>query len=185
MKTQLMNRNEHMLVVKAGLAAVTGALDTILAPHGFQRTTTRRIREDFTPLLNEPNGPIAFVLSDPEQEWTACWSTLTPTSEWRLAETLARRLEQPVFYALFAAERDLYAYRYWDAGRLQAEALPRYHDSSLDEAGLLDVLAARHIPPTLIDDRRLRFATPHTVLGYLRDLVTASFGGQSLTAGLN
>jgi hypothetical protein len=125
----------------------------------------REIEEDFTPLLNEFGGPIVFVLSQPQNDWTACFSSLPPDDEWQLAEALAIGLEQPTAYALCNDDASLYAYRYFENGVLHEEYAPD-DDDGFDAATLLNRLAQHQIPAELLDDRTLNFGAAHILVGY-------------------
>lgn len=170
-----MSRNESVILIKAMPGAVTAVLDEMLASQGLVRAATRAIRADFTPLLNEPGEPLAFVLSEPQAEWLACWTSLGLDAEWDVAERLARGLQQPVLCAIFAANRGMFAYRYWENGDLRAEALP--NASSVNEAGLLAELRGRGVPLALIDDLDNGWAREHLVLGYMHEVEHSASNG--------
>lgn len=163
-----MSRNESLILVKDGPTAVATALDGILGEQGLVRTATRTIAEDFAPMLYEQGGPLAFVLSEPHDDWLVCYTSLSLDVEWDVAEALAQGLEQPVICALFAANRDVFAYRYWTNGELRAEALPTTDDPPLDEKALLNELERIGVPIALVDDQTDNFANEHLVLGYQR-----------------
>jgi len=161
-----MRRSEKLFLIREQPEAIVPALDTVLGAQGYQRLAAETIHEDFSPLLVEEGGPLAFVLSPPRDEWTACFTSLAFDPEWDLAEALARGLELPVVYALFDGERDIYLYRYFEDGDLREEALP---DSSarLDEPACLAKLATHGIDVTLVDDRVAGFGQEHLVVGYV------------------
>ena len=164
-----MSRSEKLILVKDHPSAVVNALDVILQAQGYERTATQTIQEDFSPLLAEEGGPVAFVLSLPHDEWIVCFTSLAPDAEWQLAEALGRGLEQPVLYALFAAESNVYLYRYFEDGELREEALPDAPDMErLDEGALLSILERHGIAPALVDDRVEGFGEEHIVVGYAR-----------------
>ncbi|MBV9786796.1 MAG: hypothetical protein JOZ51_01370, partial [Chloroflexi bacterium] len=95
-----MQRNEKVILIREVPAAIIDALDGVMEAQGLARVALREIEEDFTPLLNEAGGPIVFVLSQPQNDWTACFSSLMPDDEWQIVEALAIGLEQPTAYAL-------------------------------------------------------------------------------------
>ena len=162
-----MRRSEKLILIKDEAAAIMEVLDAILEAQGYERLAARAISEDFSPLLYEEGGPLAFVLSPPRNEWVACFTSLALQAEWDLAEALARGLEQPVVYALFDAERDIYLYRYFEHGELREEALPEAPGTQpLDEAALLAILERHGIAEELVDDRVEGFGQEHLVLGY-------------------
>ena len=162
-----MSRSEKLILVKDEPSTLVAALDATLANQGYVRSATQTIREDFTPLLSEEGEPLAFVISEPHNEWVACWTSLAPEVEWDLAEAVAHQLERPLIYAIFAGESAVYVYRYWDAGALQAEALPDAEgQDELDEDALLAQLAEHGVPVELVDDRISGFDQEHLVLGY-------------------
>jgi hypothetical protein len=111
-------RNEKLILIRELPAAIIDALDGVMESQGLVRVGLREIEEDWTPLLNEVGGPIAFVLSQPQNDWTACFSSLAPDDEWQLAEALAIGLEQPTVYALCNDDTNVYAYRYFENGVL-------------------------------------------------------------------
>ncbi|MBA3945711.1 MAG: hypothetical protein H0X37_14230 [Herpetosiphonaceae bacterium] len=172
-----MSRNESVILIKALPGTVTSALDEVLASQGLVRAATRAIRADFTPLLNEPGEPLAFVLSEPQAEWLACWTSLALDAEWEVAETLARGLQQPVLCAIFAADRGMFAYRYWEDGDLRAEAVPLPGASALNEPGLLAELCHRGVPLALIDDLTNGWTREHIVLGYMHEVAHSAPNG--------
>jgi hypothetical protein len=162
-----MERNEKLIIIRDVPAAIVDALDGVMATQGLLRIAMREIEEDWTPLLAETGGPIAFVLSQPHNEWTACFSSLDPDDEWMLSEALAAGLEQPTVYALLSDATGTYAYRYFEDGVLHEEFLPgAADDEQIDAAGLLERLARHSIPIELIDDRTLTFGAEHILLGY-------------------
>lgn len=162
-----MSRSEKLILVRDVPGAIVQALDAILVGQGYARMAAQTISEDFSPILNEPGGPLVFVLSAPHDDWVACFTSLSPEAEAELSGDLSRALQQPVVYALFAPEQDLYVYRYWEAGDLREEALPDASVSEqLDEHGLQERLARHAIPLTLLDDREAGFGEEHIVVGY-------------------
>lgn len=162
-----MSRSEKLILVHDVPGAIVQALDAILVEQGYARTAAQTISEDFSPILNETGGPLAFILSSPHDDWVACFTSLAPEPEAELASNISRALEQPVVYALFAPEQDLYVYRYWEAGDLREEALPDIAGAErLDEQGLHDRLSAHGIPLALLDDREAGFGEQHVVVGY-------------------
>jgi hypothetical protein len=162
-----MPRNEKLMLIRDVPSAIVDALDGVMQTQGLIRVAMREIEEDFTPLLNEAGGPLVVVLSQPRDDWTACFSSLAPDDEWALIEALAVALEQPAVYALFSAATDTYAYRYFADGVLHEEFVPDENASgSLDEVALLDRLGAHGIPLDLIDDRVLNFGAEHIMVGY-------------------
>lgn len=162
-----MSRSEKLILVHDLPGSIVQALDGILAGQGYVRTAATTIAEDFSPILYEEGGPIAFVLSTPHDDWVACFTSLGVDEEGDLADALARALQQPVVYALFAAEQDLYVYRYWEQGDLREEVLPDADGvERLDEDALLDRLVRHGISPALVDDRASGFGEEHVVVGY-------------------
>ena len=162
-----MRRSEKLILIKDEPAAVVEVLDAILEAQGYERMAAQTISEDFSPLLHEEGGPLAFVLSPPRNEWVACFTSLAFQAEWELAEALARGLEQPVVYALFDAERDVYLYRYFEHGELHEEALPdAAGQEQLDETALLEMLQRHGVDVALVDDRIEGFGQEHLVVGY-------------------
>ncbi len=140
-------------------------------PGRLLRIATREIAEDFTPLLTEQGGPTVVVLSQTKDDWTACFSSLMPDTEWQLAEAVAVGLEQPTVYAIFSDATETYAYRYFADGVLHEEFLPT-GDERLDGAMLSKRLAAHAIPAALIDDRTLTFNEQHLLVAYGVDQLT-------------
>ena len=164
-----MRRSEKLILVRDTPATIVAALDALLAGDGYERVATRSIREDFSPLLHEEDGPLVFVLSPPRDEWVACFTSLALADEWELVEALAAGLEQPVVYALFDAVQDLYMYRYFAQGELREEALPEASAGPrLDETTTLQRLQQHGIGVDLVDDRIAGFDQEHLVVGYLR-----------------
>ena len=162
-----MSRSEKLILVKDVPAAIVEALDVIFGEAGFARLAAETIQEDFTPLLAEEGGPWALVMSPQRGDWVACVTSLSPEADWDLAESLARALRQPVVYALFAAEQEVYVYRYFEDGQLHEEARPGdLSGEPLDESGLLVRLEQRGIDVSLVDDRVAGFGEEHLVLGY-------------------
>lgn len=160
-----MERDDKMILIRDVPAAVIDALDGILATQGLARIALRELHEDWSPLLAETGGPTAFVLSEPQNEWTACFSSLEPDADWQLAEALAMSLEQPTIVLLISAASGQYAYRCFEEGVLREESLPD-DEQPLTEATLMERLAAHGVPPELLDDRRLSFDRMHLLLGY-------------------
>jgi hypothetical protein len=161
-----MQRTEKLIVVRDLPAAVAEAIDGIMATQGMTQIAAREIEEDFTPLINDPAGPVVIILSEPHDDWTACYTSLSPDDEWALSEALALALEQPTVFALIDDVRNVYAYRYFDDGVLHEEALPDDMEARLDGTALLERWARHGIPTTLIDDRAAGFGAPHLLLGY-------------------
>ncbi len=162
-----MSRSDKVILIKDLPGAIVGALDGILAMQGFERVAVQTISEDFSPLLGEEGGPLAFVLSPPQNEWVACWTSLSPDDEAELAAAIAGGLEQPVVYTIFGGERGLNVYQYFEDGQLHEESLPEEgRDVGLDEPALLEKLAAHGIAATLVDDRAAGFGAEHLVIGY-------------------
>ena len=160
-----MQRNEKVILIRDVPAAIIDALDGVMEAQGLERVALREIEEDFTPLLNEAGGPIVFVLSQPQNDWTACFSSLAPDDEWQLVEALAIGLEQPTAYALCNDEVGMYAYRYFENGVLHQESSPE-DGEHFDSVALLDSLAQHQIPSELLDDRTLSFGAEHILAGY-------------------
>jgi hypothetical protein len=158
-------RNEKELFIRDLPAAIIDVLDGIMAAHGLMRVALREIEEDFTPLLNEAGGPVVFVLSQPQNDWTACFSSLPPDDEWQLAEALAVGLEQPTAYALCNDVASVYAYRYFENGILREECAPE-DGMAFGADALLEHFAQHAIPFDLIDDRTLNFGAEHVLVGY-------------------
>lgn len=164
-----MDRNEKLLLIRDVPAAIIDALDGVMETQGLVRVALREIEEDWTPLLADDGGPLVFVLSQPKDEWTACFSSLAPDAEWDLCAALAIALEQPTAYALLSDATDTSAYRYFSEGVLHEEYMPdEQPDMRLDAAALLDRLAQHDIPLDLIDDRTQGFGNQHLVVGYSR-----------------
>lgn len=162
-----MERNEKLTLIRDLPAAIIAALDGVMAAQGLRRVATRELEEDWTPLLNEPGGPLVFILSQPRNDWTACFSSLVADDEWQLAEALAGELEQPTAYVVISEDTDRYAYRYFTDGVLHEEFVPDDSvEQSLDQETLLGKLAAHDIPLELIDDRTLGFGAEHIMVGY-------------------
>ena len=162
-----MRRSEKLILVKDQPEAVVEVLDAILEAQGYERMAARTISEDFSPLLHEEGGPLAFVVSPPRNDWIACFTSLSLQAEWELAEALAHGLEQPVLYTLFDAEREVYLYRYFEHGELHAEALPEASGGErLDEVALLAILQRYGVDAALVDDRVEGFGQEHLVVGY-------------------
>ncbi len=166
-----MQRNEKLILIRDIPAAIVDALDGMMAVQGLLRVALREIQEDFTPLLNEAGGPIVFVLSQPQNDWTACFSSLTPDDEWQLVEALAVGLEQPTVYALFNDVANIYAYRYFENGVLHEERTPD-DGEYLNSDALIERLASHGISLDLIDDRTLNFGAEHILVGYSADRAT-------------
>ncbi|HEX6291513.1 MAG TPA: hypothetical protein VFZ66_20185 [Herpetosiphonaceae bacterium] len=160
-----MQRNEKLMVIHDVPAAIVDALDGVMAAQGLVRVVVREIEEDFTPLLNEPGGPLIFVLSQPQNDWTACFSSLEPDAEWQLIEALSVALEQPAVYALFSDTTSVYAYRYFENGVLHEEYTPDEGERFSADM-LLERLANHGISLDLIDDRTLNFGAEHILVGY-------------------
>lgn len=160
-----MQRNEKVILIREIPAAIIDALDGVMEAQGLARVALREIEEDFTPLLNEAGGPIVFVLSQPQNDWTACFSSLLPDDEWQIVEALAIGLEQPTAYALCNDDTGVYAYRYFENGVLHQEHSPE-DGEPFDGAALLDALAQHQIPSELLDDRTLSFGAEHILVGY-------------------
>lgn len=170
----MMQRNEKLTLIRDLPATIIAALDGVLAAQGLRRVATRELEEDWTPLLNEPGGPLVFVLSQPRDDWTACFSSLMADDEWQLAETLAIELEQPTAYVVISEDTERYAYRYFADGILHEEFVPDDSvEQPLDLETLLSNLAAHSIPLELIDDRTLGFGSEHIMVGYSGEHSTA------------
>lgn len=162
-----MQRNEKVMLIRDVPAAIIDALDGIMETQGLVRVALREIEEDFTPLLNEVGGPVVFVLSQPKDDWIACFSSLAAADEWQLVEAVAVSLEQPAVYAVFSDDSATYAYRYFIDGVLHEELLPEQSsDVSLDAEALLAHLETHGVPRDLIDDRVLGFGAEHLLVGY-------------------
>lgn len=164
-----MSRSEKLILVQDLPEAIVDALDALLETQGYERVASRSISEDFTPLLNEAGGPLAFVLSLPRGEWVACWTSLDPDPESELAAAVAAALERPVVYLVLGGASGVNAYRYWESGNLHEEALPV--DTSgpgLDEPAIMARLRQHGIAPELVDDRVAGFGDEHLLLGYVR-----------------
>lgn len=162
-----MQRNEKLTLIRDLPTSIITALDGVLAAEGLRRVATRELQEDWTPLLSEPGGPLVFVLSQPQDDWTACFSSLVADDEWQLAESLAIELEQPLAYVVISEDNERYAYRYFADGMLHEEFVPDESiEQPLDQATLLGKLAAHGIPLELIDDRTLGFGAEHIMVGY-------------------
>ncbi|HEY0738361.1 MAG TPA: hypothetical protein VGD69_25810 [Herpetosiphonaceae bacterium] len=171
-----MQRNEKLILIREIPAAIIDALDGVMEAQGLMRVGLREIEEDWTPLLNEAGGPIAFVLSQPQNDWTACFSSLAPDDEWQLAEALAIGLEQPTVYALCNDDTGVYAYRYFENGVLHQEHSPE-DGESFDASALLEALAQHQIPIELLDDRTLSFGAEHILVGYSAERPSGSVDG--------
>ena len=163
-----MSRSEKLILVRELPSTIINVLDDVLAAQGYERVVVQAISEDFTPLLNEPEGPLAFVLYPVRDEWVACFSSLGADAEADVAAALARGVAQPLIYAVFDADHGIAVYRYWENGDLRAEALPGSDGEQLDEAGLLAKLTAHGVDVTLVDDRAAGFGDEHLVVGYMR-----------------
>jgi hypothetical protein len=162
-----MLRNEKLILIRDVPPAIIDALDGVMAAQGMQRVAMRELREDWTPLLAEPGEPVVFVLSQPQNDWTACFSSLDPDAEWAITEALALGLEQPAIYALFSDDTGTYAYRYFEDGVLHEELLPDQDDSSrLDSDSLIERLMTHGVSLDLIDDRTINFGADHVLVGY-------------------
>jgi len=162
-----MSRSEKLILVRDVPSSIISVLDAVLGSQGLDRVAVESISEDFSPLLQEEGGPVAFVLSPPRGDWVACFSSLPPDAESDLAEALARGLEQPVVYALLDGVAGIVAYRYFERGDLHEESLPRDDGlSELDEARLIEKLQAHGIDVALVDDRTSGFGDEHLVVGY-------------------
>lgn len=165
-----MQRNEKLTLIRDLPTAIIAVLDGVMATQGLRRIATRELEEDFTPLLNEPGGPLVFVLSQPRDDWTACFSSLVADDEWQLAEALASELEQPTAYVVISEDAERYAYRYFADGVLHEEFIPDdTGEERLDLETLLGKLAAHGIPLDLIDDRSAGFGSEHIMVGYRGD----------------
>ncbi len=177
-----MSRNESLIMVQASPATVVAALDTLLATEGLARTTMHTITVDWLPLITDPAGPLAVVLSAPVDEWVGCWTSLDLDSEWVLAESLALALDLPVGCVVASGAQALYGYRLWHEGDLRAESLPGV-DSPLDETALLAELTEHGLPPALLDERTDNFAAEHLVLGYTRAITGAASSNGAASDG--
>lgn len=164
-----MQRNEKIVLIREVPSAIIEALDGVMDAQGLMRLATREIAEDFTPLLADPDGPVAVVLSLPNNDWTACWTSLAPDDEWMLAEAIAVGLSQPTVYAVLSDDTTTYAYRYFEDAILHEEFLPDDLSARFDAETLLARLAARDIPLELLDDRTQNFGAEHILIGYGRE----------------
>ncbi len=99
-----MSLSEKLILVRDLPSTIVTAIDAIQEAQGYERVAARTISEDFSPILHEPEGPLAFVLSPPHGDWVACFSSLAPDGEAEVARALAAGLEQPVLYAIFGGE---------------------------------------------------------------------------------
>lgn len=164
-----MSRDEKLILIRDVPAAIIDALDGVMATQGLRRVVTRELREDWSPLLAESGGPTMLVLSQPRDDWTACFSSLSFAAEWELSEAIAAGLEQPTVYALISDDTAAYAYRYFEDGVLREEVSPDGDDSArLDSDALIERLLTHGIAPELIDDRTLNFGAAHILVGYAR-----------------
>jgi|GEM_PF-2627473 len=162
-----MQRNEKVILIRDVPAAIFEVLDGVMTTQGLLRQITREIEEDFTPYLNDPEGLLVFVASQPKDDWTAIFSSLTLDDEWMLVEALAVSLEQPTTYALLYDDVARYGYRYFADGVLQEEFLPSTDDDQqLDAEALFSRLTTHGIPLELIDDRALSFGEQHILVAY-------------------
>lgn len=162
-----MQRNDSMILIRDVPEAIVEALDGVMATQGRQRVMLRELEEDFTPLLAETDGPLVFVLSQPHDDWTVCFSSLLPDDEWAISEMLAMSLEQPLIYALFSDVNATYAYRVFTDGLLHEEALPGENtEAPLTAETLLDRLDTHGVPRDLVDDRISGFGQEHLLVGY-------------------
>ncbi len=160
-----MSRSEKLILVRDLPQSIVAALDQILASQGLARVAAESISEDFSPLLHEEGGPLAFVLSAPRGDWVACFSSLDPEAESRLAEHLSAGLDQPVIYALLDGVAGAYLYRRWQSGQLHEEIVSDT-GVELDEPRLLQRLEEQGLDSALIDDRIVGFGGEHLVVGY-------------------
>lgn len=165
-----MQRNEKLMLIRDVPAAIIDALDSVMETQHFVRLFLREIEEDWTPLLNEAGGPLVFVLSQPQDDWTAVFSSLVLDDEAAVAEAIAIGLEQPTIYTILSDDIGQYGYRYFADGVLHEEYLPDGAvDERLDADGLMQRLEAHGVPPTLIDDRVLTFGAQHLLVGYTNE----------------
>lgn len=162
-----MNRSDKLLLIHDSPEAAVEALDAIMASVGRQRVAIREFDEDFTPLLADPGEPQVVVLSPAHNDWTACFTSLTPDQDWELAEALALGSEQPVAFLLVDDTMDVYAYRYFADGVLQEETLPQESaELGIDAEALLERVERHGIPRSLVDDRVLNFGQRHLLVAY-------------------
>lgn len=162
-----MSRNETLILVKNPQSTVIDGLDMLMAARDYERTILRTIDEDFTPMLTEQGGPVVFVLSQPEDDWIACWTSLPVDGEWEIAQMLAVATEEPVAAVVFNADPAMHIYRFWDNGDLREEATADMPDNEdLTETSLLAHLARHGIAESLIDDRVDGYGREHIALGY-------------------
>ncbi len=163
-----MSRNETLILVKNPQSTVVDGLDMIFEARGYRRTILRTIDQDFSPMLGEEGGPLIFVLSQPQDDWIACWTSLPLEGEWEIAESLAQALDEPVACVVLSADPALHIYRYWDQGDLREEATADMPDNEqLNETTLLAHLARHGITEALIDDRVDGYGREHIVAGYV------------------
>jgi hypothetical protein len=167
-----MNLNELLLLIHETPATVAVALDELMAAHGYVAVAARDLHQDFTPLLVTDDGGIAFVLSQPREDWIACFTSLDATDLWAIVEELARVLAQPILLVLIAADQDIVAYRFFEEGRLRAELEPEPGAApALDQAGLIELVKRHGVPVELLYDRVEYFGQEHLGIAYARQAV--------------
>jgi hypothetical protein len=164
-----MNLNELLLLIRETPATVAIALDELMASRGYVAVAARDLHQDFTPLLVTDDGGVAFVLSQPREDWIACFTSLDATDLWEIVEDLARAISQPLFLILVAQAHDIVAYRYFFEGNLRAELEPGPgQPPALDQAGLVELLASHGVPAELLYDRVEHFGEEHLGIAYAR-----------------
>ena len=164
-----MDMNELLLLIRETPATVAMALDELMTSQGYVAVAARDLRQDFTPLLVTDDGGVAFVLSQPREDWIACFTSLDASDLWAVAEDLARALAQPLFLVLLAPAQGIVAYRYFIEGNLRAELEPEPgQPPALDQAGLIELLAGHGVPVELLYDRVAHFGQEHLGIAYVR-----------------
>lgn len=162
-----MTRSDKLVLIHESPEAAVEALDAIMVGFGRRRVALRELDEDFTPLLADPGEPQVVVLSPALDEWTACFTSLTPDQDWDLAEALGIGTEQPVAFVLVDELLSVYAYRYFADGVLQEELLPaEAAELGVDTTALLERVERHGISRSLIDDRVLGFGQRHLLVAY-------------------
>ncbi len=162
-----MTRSDKLLLIHDTPEAIVQALDAIMLSLGRRRVALRELDEDFTPLLADPGEPQVVVLSPAHDEWTACFTSLSPDQDWDLAEALGVGTEQPVAFVLVDEMLSVYAYRYFADGVLHEELLPDESvELGIDADALLERAARHGIPRSLVDDRVLDFGQRHLLVAY-------------------
>jgi hypothetical protein len=162
-----MTRSDKLLLIHDTSEAIVQALDAIMLSLGRRRVALRELDEDFTPLLADPGEPQVVVLSPAHDDWTACFTSLSPDQDWDLAEALGVGTEQPVAFVLVDEMLSVYAYRYFADGVLHEELLPEESvELGIDADALLERAARHGIPRSLVDDRVLGFGQRHLLVAY-------------------